>query len=66
MSRSYKILRFFASPDLEAKICYTGLTLEEAQRHCEDKESSSTTCMTATGRARTRKMGPWFDGYTAE
>lgn len=66
MSRSYKILRFFASPDLETKTCHTGLTLEEVQKHCQDKESSSMTCTTSIGRARTRKMGPWLDGYTAE
>lgn len=38
-------------------------TLEEAQAHCSDPETSSRTCMNATGKARTRRLGAWFDGY---
>ena len=40
-------------------------TLAEAQAHCSDPETSSSTCTTSAGRARTRKLGPWFDGYDA-
>ena len=43
-----------------------GLTLEEAQEHCSDDETSSTTCTSYTGRKRSECMGPWFDGYEEE
>ena len=43
-----------------------GLTLAEAQAHCSDPEASSSTCTTSAGKARTRRMGPWFDGYDAD
>lgn len=36
---------------------------EEAQAHCQDPQTSSSTCTSKTGRARTRRLGAWFDGY---
>lgn len=45
----YKIIRFYCG-EKENKIIKTGLTLEEAQEHCQ--------------REDTRKEGKWFDGYT--
>jgi hypothetical protein len=36
----------------------------EAQTHCSDPETSSSTCKNSVGRRRTRQRGPWFDGYT--
>jgi hypothetical protein len=52
----YKIIRFF-SPDEQrkGKENYTvrrGLSLEEAQEHCNDP--------------KTRREGKYFDGYTEE
>jgi hypothetical protein len=41
----------------------TGLTLEEAQAHCSDPETSSSTCTKAANKRRTALKGPWFDGY---
>ena len=38
---TYKIIRFFQEED--NKIIDTGLTLEEAQKHCNDPETSSST-----------------------
>lgn len=58
----YKIVRMFQR-DYPRRTIATGLTLEEAQRHCRDPETSSSTCTSAAGKARTRKYGPWFDGY---
>ena len=37
-----------------------GLTLEEAQEHCDDPETSSRTC---TDESHEQQHGPWFDGY---
>ena len=42
----------------------SGLTLEQAQAHCGDPETSSSTCTSAAGRRRTRERGEWFDGYS--
>lgn len=62
----FKIVRFFQRPDLTKKTIRRGLTLEEAQAHCNDPESSSATCTTKAGKRRTKVCGPWFDGYTQE
>jgi len=40
-----------------------GLTLEEAQAHCKDPETSSSTATSAAAKRRLRDLGPWFDGY---
>ena len=61
----YKIVRYYAGNHSPRTIA-TGLTLAQAQEHCSDPETSSRTCTSATGRARTRKMGPWFEGYVEE
>lgn len=49
--RTYKIVRFFKDHDKDSEVIDTGLTLEEAQAHCQ--------------REDTHGEG-WFDGYTAE
>ena len=60
----YKIVRsYFKKPGYHRTI-KSGLTLEEAQAHCQDKETSSSTCTNATGKRRTKQHGKWFDGYT--
>jgi beta-lactamase class D len=52
---TYKIVRHYA-PHLNRKRQTvrgkTGLTLEQAKRHCNDPS--------------TRRAGEWFDGYTEE
>ena len=60
----YKITRFFMNGD--SKEMQTGLTLEEAQEHCKDLESSSRTCTGDDEMALTEEFGPWFDGYDKE
>lgn len=62
--KTYKIVRhhFRGKP-------YTikrGLTLEQAQAHCEDPETSSRTCTKPNGLRLNRRHGQWFDGYTEE
>lgn len=62
----YKIIRFYFNNNIRPRTIKTGLTLEEAQVHCESSESSSKTATSSTARNRTRKLGPWFDGYTRQ
>jgi hypothetical protein len=57
---SYRIVRFYQSEDIPRRTIKHGLTLEEAQAHCSDPETSWSTC---TDQTRTREFGPWFDGY---
>jgi hypothetical protein len=63
---TYKIVRGYFDDDLEREVIATGLTLEEAQAHCEDPETSSRTATSPEGVARTELHGPWFDRYTEE
>lgn len=59
----YRIIRFYADRNIPPRTIHRGLTLEEAQEHCSSPDTSSTTCKTKVGKARTRKIGGWFDGY---
>jgi len=43
-----------------------GLTLDEAQAHCRNPETSSRTATSAAAKQRTKALGPWFDGYERE
>lgn len=47
-----------------SRIIKRGLSESEAQAHCKDPETSSSTCTKSAGRTRTRRMGAWFDSYT--
>ena len=58
----YKIVRHYFNKNYKRTID-TRLTLEEAQAHCSDPETSSSTCTTPQARAVTRRNGSWFDGY---
>ena len=63
-AESYKIVRhYFRNGN---RVIARGLTLEEAQEHCRDPETSSKTATKSANVARTRRLGPWFDGYDAE
>jgi hypothetical protein len=67
MADTYKIVRFYRdNDDLNKSVVARGLTLEQAQDHCNDPETSSTTCTSAKGMARTAAHGAWFDGYEQE
>ena len=59
---SYRIIRFYKNSSRK-RIIRRGLTLEEAQEHCRDPETSSSTCTTAEAKRITRRNGPWFDGF---
>lgn len=66
MSAVYKIIRFYERREVPNRVVRRGLTLEEAQAHCNDPETSSRTCTKYHQKRRTRDFGHWFDGYTEE
>jgi hypothetical protein len=67
VSTTYRIVRFYKDDDdLNRSEIDTGLSLEEAQDHCNDAESSSETATSPVALARTEAHGPWFDGYYEE
>ena len=61
---TYKIVRFYQDDDSDDEVIATGLTLEQAQAHCEDPETTSSA--TRAAEAVTRRAGNWFDGYIEE
>jgi hypothetical protein len=61
MSR-YDIVRFYQD-DHPASVLLKGVTLAEAQEHCNDPETSSATATSEEAREHRRLYGPWFDGY---
>jgi hypothetical protein len=62
---TYKIVRKYLrnTPD---EVLATGLTLEQAQAHCQDPETSSKTATNAAGQPLADTVGPWFDAYYEE
>ena len=59
---AYKIIRHYFKGG--KRLIQKGLTLAEAQAHCKDPETSSSTATSAKAMKRTRAKGPWFDSYT--
>ncbi len=59
----YKIVRMYQNDEFPSQVIERCLTLEEAQAHCSDPETSSSTCTEYGPRKRTQEKGPWFDGY---
>lgn len=52
---TYKIVRYYSDPNMVAEVKQTGLTLAEAQAHCNDPATQS------PDGGET-----WFEGYTRE
>ncbi len=59
----FRIVRHYYNGPTYHRTIKAGLTLEQAQAHCKDPETSSSTASSSAAKARTRRMGPWFDGY---
>ena len=59
----YQIVRFYKDAGIRRRVIGVGFTLKEVQEHCNNPETSSSTCKGKVGRARTRRVGAWFDGY---
>lgn len=62
---TYRLVRHYQYGQRKRTIA-TGLTLEDAQAHCKDPETSSRTATSLKAQHRTRVLGPWFDGYAKE
>lgn len=63
---TYKIKRLYFDESKPARTIKRGLTLEQAQAHCSDPETSSSTATKAAAKRRTEQHGPWFDAYESE
>ena len=63
---TYKIVRQYLNHYRRSRTLRRGLTLAEAQAHCRDSETSSSTAASPAARYHTANCGPWFDGYDAE
>ena len=59
----YNIVRIYLGGGGHRRIIRRLVTLQAAQAHYNDPETSSGTATGARAQARTRRMGPWFDGY---
>ncbi len=67
----YKIVRHYFNGGSQGRgstrrVIARGLALEQAQEHCKNPETSSSTAKGAKARAITRRHGAWFDGYQEE
>lgn len=61
--KGYRVVRFYQRRPGYRRTIIDRCTEAEAQAHCSDPETSSSTCTSAVGKRRTRQHGPWFDGY---
>ena len=60
----YKIVRQYLRDHTLSRTIKSGLTLEQAQAHCSDPETSSSTCTRSDRKRITKRKGAWFDSYT--
>lgn len=68
MADTYRIVRFFRDNNKQPQRrgLPRRLTLEEAQAHCRDLNTSSSTAWKTAAVNRTKRYGAWFDGYEEE
>jgi hypothetical protein len=62
----YSIVRMYQQETRSNRVILSGLTLAQAQEHCRDPETSSSTATSSEGTKRTATYGPWFDGYQGD
>jgi hypothetical protein len=46
-----------------SRVIKRGLTWDEAAAHCADPETSYVGCRKSINVRRTKRLGPWFDGF---
>ncbi len=61
--RYYLIRFFFNGGNTKREVLREDLTLQAVEAHCNDPETSSKSCTSDEGRARTAEHGDWFDGF---
>ena len=62
----YRIVRHYFKYGVSRRGLPRGLTLAQAQAHCQDLNTSSTTAWKTSAIRRTKRYGDWFDGYEQE
>ncbi len=62
-NRVYKIVRMYQTIGRPHRTIKAHLTLKEAQDHCKDPETSSSTCTSAARLRYTKRVGKWLDGF---
>ena len=62
---TYIIVRLYQG-EHTAQVLHTGLSYAEAVEHCNDKETSSSTCTNQDGLNHTEQFGAWFDAFNEE
>jgi len=63
---TYSVIRFYEDSSIDRVTIATGLTLQEAQEHCSDAETSSSTATSEEAILHWEEHGSWFDGYREE
>lgn len=63
----YKVIRMYFKGRIRQRTILSGLSLRQAQAHCENPETSSSTAVGSAARRVTRRVcTEWFDGYERE
>ena len=60
----FNIVRLYQDASIRSRVIKRGLTLAQAQAHCRDPETSSSTATGKRALERTARLGPWFDAYS--
>jgi len=62
----YNIIRFYwdhPNGCISRRTLQRNVSHEAARAHCNNPETSSSTCVKPYNKARTKKLGAWFDVY---
>lgn len=60
----YEIWRYYQNSNIPAERVEKYDSLDEAQAHCHDPETQSSSATSPEAVERTQKHGAWFEGYT--
>jgi len=61
---NYDVVRFYFNASIRKRVIKANIPLWQVKIHTHNPETSSSTAKGKVARARTRRVGPWFDGYT--